>query len=422
MTFKALISDLSKRNGPAFGAGPDAFKRLMRRLGNPQHAYKIIHIAGTNGKGSVCYLCASVLRSAGWCTGLFISPHLQSPTERMQVNGQSITPAALMRVCKEVLAAEVEKLNYFEILTAAAFLYFAQKKVAYVVLETGLGGRKDPTNVCHPSACVITSIGLDHCKILGETLSEIAREKEGIIKREIPVFCPPLPRPALREIRHFAQRRHAPFFLIRQGNPFTLRRIDWQKGKLLLQRGHAGWSLGLMGEKQVQNACLVYQVCRAIQLPLRSIRQGFSRVQVPGRFESVRIGKRIVILDGAHNPQAIDNLVKFLKKSPWAAQVGVVCGFMADKDYLAMLRTLARHTAALYITTTGQPRTATWQQLQPVLPSRVSARYFDQAEQALAAALQQHKIVLVTGSFYLVGNLREWLFCNGGVACARMRA
>ena len=406
MTFNAFAKEISTRTGPAYGAGPGGFKRLMKRLGNPQNSYQIIHVAGTNGKGSVCYLCAEILKAAGHKTGLFVSPHLHCPTERIQINGRAIPRADLMRLCKKVLGAEKEKLNFFEILTAAAFLYFAEKKVRWVVLETGLGGRKDPTNVCRPAASVITSIGLDHCHILGTTLGQITKEKAGIIKRGIPVFCPPLANSAARKISSVAKQKSAPLHVIKQGRPFKLADINWHKAEMILQKGNTRWPLHLLGEKQVQNACLVYQLCHHLNITESAMKKGFARVQIPARFEIVQRRRKTVIFDGAHNPQAVQNLMKFLHKSPWKTNLATVCGFMKDKDYAAMAQTLAKQSAQLYATGPIHPRAATLAALKKALPN-TPAQCFKQPATALRAALKRHPAVLVTGSFYLVAGLRK---------------
>ena len=409
MTFNAFIKELFERTGLAYGAGPVAFRRLMKRLGNPQNCYKIIHVAGTNGKGSICYLCAEILKSAGYKTGLFISPHLHGVTERIQLNGEKIPRADFVRLCKQVLAAEEEKLNFFEILTAAAFLCFAEKKAQWVVLETGLGGGKDPTNICKPAASVISSVGLDHCHILGNTPAQIAREKAGIIKRTVPVFCPPLAREAMRQISQAAMQKQAPLHVIKQGQPFKLAKIDWKKSEMILRKGPQTWPLHLLGEKQVQNACLIYQLCRELNIPEKTIQKGFANVQIPARFEIIEGKKNTVILDGAHNPQAIESLIKLIKKSPWKHKIIVVCGFMADKDYPTMLRMLSKNATAVYLTTPGGPRAVTPAQLKTALPYGVSAQCFKYPMQALNAALQGQEPILITGSFYLVAYVRSRL-------------
>ena len=406
MSTNSFLVGLMQRNGPAYGAGPAGFKRLMRRLGNPQDAYKIIHVAGTNGKGSVCYLCAGVLQAAGYRTGLFISPHLISSTERIGINGSCISSQALVKTCKKVLQQEKEKLNFFEILTAAALVYFAEQKTTYVVLETGLGGRKDPTNICRPVASVITSIGLDHCALLGNSLEQIAWEKAGIFKAGVPAFCPSLPGRVLSVMRQAARRQKADLCVVRAGEPFTLEKINWSRSVTWLNKGAARWRLGVLGNRQVQNACMVYQVCRKLGISEAAIKKGLSCAFVPGRFEMIHRGKKTIILDGAHNPQAIENLMRFMQDSPWKKNVTVVGGFMADKDYPAMLRLLGKQAAALYLTTPGGPRAATLAQLKAATACAVPASFYRGPAQALKAALRDFDTVLVTGSFYLVGQVR----------------
>ena len=395
-----------KRTGPACGAGPAGFKRLMKRLGNPQDTYKIIHVAGTNGKGSICYLCAEILKSAGYKTGLFLSPHLHSPVERIQINNLPITNRDFVCACQRVLDAEVEKLNFFEILTAAAFLYFAEKKVQWIVLETGLGGKKDPTNICKPMACVISSIGLDHCQILGNTLTKIAHEKAGVIKPSVPIFCPPLPREVLRVIKQKARCKKAPLTVGKKDVPFKLARVNWKNQNMILKKGKSIWCLHLLGEKQVQNACLVYQLCRLLKISDQTIKKGFATVQVPGRFEIIKIRKKTIILDGAHNPQAVENLLQFLQKSPYNAHSAVVCGFMKDKDYPLMMRAFAKYASKLYLTVLDGPRSANLTQLKNATPVAVQASYFKSPKPALRCALCEHSTVLVSGSFYLASQLR----------------
>ncbi len=409
MTFKAFVRTVLERGNPIYGAGPAGFKRLMQRLGNPQNSYQIIHVAGTNGKGSVCYLCAEVLKAARHKTGLFISPHLHSVTERIQINGKKISQADFRRLGEKVFAAEEEKLNFFEIITAVAFLYFAEKKAEWVVLETGLGGGKDPTNLCKPAACVITSIGLDHCKILGNTAAEIAREKAGIIKKKAPVFCPSLPPTVMHEIRAIAGKKHAPLHIVRQSQPFELADIDWKKASMILRNSAEQWPLHFLGEKQVQNACLVYQLCRVLGLSENAIKKGFARVQIPARFETVRRGKKTLILDGAHNPQAVENLMKFLQKSPWKKKLAIICGFMCDKDYPKMLRLLAKPGLPLYITEPLNLRAATLKQVKAALPDGAKIKGFGFPFEVLPKALKKYPAVLVTGSFYLVANVRNLL-------------
>lgn len=409
MNFNSYFDELSRRTGPAFGAGPAGFKRLLRRLGNPQEGYRIVHVAGTNGKGSVCHLCARALEEAGYKTGLFVSPHLQSPLERISLNGRRISGAYFIGLCQTVLAAEKEKLSFFEILTAAAFLYFSRKKADFAVLETGLGGRKDPTNVCLPAACVITSVGLDHCQILGHTLRQIAREKAGIVKCGVPVFCPPLVPEAASEVKKAVCKAGASLRVVREGEPFVRKRTDWKRGVLLLQKGRAVWSLGLLGLMQTQNACLVYQLCRYLGVKDAALRKAFASVCAPGRFEMIRGEKNLFVLDGAHNPPAAEAFAAFFDGSPWASQAALVCGFMKDKDYRRMLQIFSRHFPVLYITSPGGPRAAEPERVRAALPRGTKAFFFQSPRRALQAAARAHRTVAAAGSFYLAGRLRALL-------------
>lgn len=407
MSFKRFFDELCRRTGPAFGAGPAGFTRLMERLGNPQTRLRVIHVAGTNGKGSVCRLSAEILREAGYKTGLFISPHVVSPRERIQINGRAISEAAFEKICRAVREKEEEPLNFFEVLTAAALLYFVQKKVQYAVLETGLGGRKDPTNVCLPAACVITSVGLDHCQILGNTLAEIAREKAGIAKAGVPVFCPPLPPPVAAQVHLAAKAAGASVRVVRPDEPFERAEPDWKNGRLILYKNGARWPLGLMGEKQRQNACLVYRLGRFLGVEDGTIKKAFARVRLPCRFEIIRRRKNVFVFDGAHNPDAAEAFVSFFAQSPFAKNAALVCGFMKDKDWPAMLRAFAKRFSHIYLTSAGGPRSADPKRLREALPQEISSVCAPCAFRALKLAAEKHRAVAVAGSFYLAGKLRS---------------
>lgn len=406
MSFDLVFNYLLKRTGPGCGAGAEGFKRLLKRLGDPQNNFQIIHVAGTNGKGSVCHLCAAVLRACGRKTGLFVSPHLSSPCERISVNGKLISKSAFAKACLSVFEEEEERLNFFEILTAAALLYFSQKKVKYAVLETGLGGRKDPTSACAPAVSVITSVGLDHCEILGSTLGQIAREKAGIIKPGVPVFCASLPRAAMAVVKTSARALGAPLHEVKEGDPFVLKAVDWGKNRLLLQKGKSVWPLGALGSKQALNACLAYKICRFLGAKESAVKKAFASVRLPCRFEVARQGKNVFILDGAHNPAAAEAFAAFFKTSPWRKNAALVCGFMKDKDYPKMLRVLTPLFDALYVCAPQSPRAASLEDVRAALPARAKAYFFSSPARALRAAARARLNVAVTGSFYLAGRLR----------------
>lgn len=382
MNFSTWFLDLQTRTATHRGAGLVAFKELLVRLNNPQTNYKIIHVAGTNGKGTVCTLLAHALSGAGEKTGLFVSPHLISPTERIQIDGAEITPQDFQHSVEKVLACEQEPLNFFEVLTTAALVYFAEQNVKYVVLETGLGGRKDPTNVCTPVLSIITSIGLDHTHLLGDTLEKIAAEKAGIIKPAIPVLCGELPPAAARVVQETAHEKNAPL--------------------------EFGCMEKVSGNAQVQNVQLVQRAAKILGVEETVVLRALETTNLPGRFEIFRRETKTIILDGAHNPPAVENLLAFWQTAPYAnKRAAVLCAFMKDKDYPKMLAMLSAHFKTGIVTAVSSPRAAGEQVLAPLLPS--GWEFVSDVSAALTRAQEQNEVILVTGSFYLVGAVREKL-------------
>ena len=382
MNFNDWFANLQTRTALHSGAGLSAFGNLLERLGNPHRTYKIIHVAGTNGKGTVCMLLAQVLSAAGYKTGLFVSPHLISPTERIQIDGTEILPEDFVRMVEKVLAQEREPLNLFEVLTASALVYFAEKKVQYVVLETGLGGRKDPTNVCLPVLSVMTSIGLDHTQVLGNTLREIAAEKAGIIKPGVPVLCGELPPDARHVVEQAAHENNAPLKIVR--------------------------SLLPVGNARVQNVHLVRHAANALGIADNALVNRMEKIQLPGRFEIFHQGDKTFILDGAHNPPAVENLLAFWQTTPFRKQpAAVLCGFMQDKDYPQMLTRLAAYFSQGTVTVPPSSRAAGACHIGSLLSAGWT--FMPDVSAALAHVQQEADVILCTGSFYLVGVVRAQL-------------
>ena len=409
MSFDIVLNYILKRSGIGCGAGLDGFRELLERLENPQDQYKIIHVAGTNGKGSVCTMLARTLECAGYKTGLFISPHLISPTERIQINHVPISKQRFSQTVVEVFQEEEEELNFFEILTAAALLYFAKQKVQYVVLETGMGGRKDPTNVCHPVFSVITSIGLDHVQYLGSSLTQIAYEKAGIIKPGVPVLSGTVNPVAREVIGKIAKEKKAPLQFIGEGEPFYEYAYDFVNNQTVLHtRDHQEWILHALGRRQTINACVAYQAAKKLNIPETDIRKGLETVEIPGRFEVKRKGNHTFILDGAHNPQAVELLMEFWEKTPFAADAALLCGFMKDKDYKKMLALLCPHFKRIILTVPPSARAAGQADLFAALPKKAKILFEPDWKKALVLAKESPRI-LCTGSFYLVGAVRKKL-------------
>lgn len=406
MSFDIVFNYILKRSGIGCGAGPDGFRALLERLGNPQNQYKIVHVAGTNGKGSVCTMMARILTCAGYKTGLFVSPHLVSPTERIQIDGKAISKPHFSQAVLEVFQEEEEELNFFEILTAAALVYFARQKVQYAVLETGLGGRKDPTNACTPVLSLITSIGLDHMQYLGSSLTQIAREKAGIIKPGVPVISGTV-NPAARDvIRQTAKQQKAPLRFVGEGEPFFEYAYDFVNNQTVLHTRNGGeFILHALGRRQTINACVAYQAARQLGLPESAVAQGLASVSLPGRFEVARAGKNTFILDGAHNPQAVELLMDFWQKTPFTQNTTLLCGFMRDKDYKKMLALLCPHFERIILTVPPSPRGATEADLRGAAPKQAPIVFEPDWKKALLLAKKSPR-VLCTGSFYLVGAVR----------------
>ena len=407
MTFSTCWQQVLARTHVS-SAGQEAVLRLLAQLGNPHQKYKIIHVAGTNGKGSVCTLLAGCLSQAGEKTGLFISPHLQNPCERISIDGHDISPEDFSRVLAQVFQAKEAPLNFFEILTVAAFLYFAQKQVSYVVLETGLGGAKDPTNVCTPILSVITSIGLDHTHLLGNSLEQIAAEKGGIIKQNTPVFVGDLPAQAHGIIRQIAHRKNAPLYQPSASQIFQVSAFNWADNTTVLSAANADtWPLHMLGSKQAQNAALVRAVCDFLNIPVFAQKQAFQSVSIKCRFEVLSHLTTHFILDGAHNAQAVESFISLWKQHPAYPRATLLFAAMKDKDYQKMLSLLAPHVENIILTQVSHPRAVSAHALAQAIVFKHPPIVQVDLTAALAHA-HTHKWVLCVGSFYLAGAVRTY--------------
>ncbi len=386
----------------------ERMRALMRLLGDPQDRLRVVHVAGTKGKGSTCAMLAAVLQQAGYRVGLFTSPHLERVEERIQVDRVPIGTAELAARLAEVRQA-VERLErglgpvatFFEIATAVGFLHFLYRRCDIAVIEVGLGGRFDSTNVCRPLVSVITTIGFDHMAQLGPTLEAIAYQKGGIIKRGVPVVCGVEQEGPRRVLRELAAELHAPWVAVR---PEDRQRAD-------------RYDLPLLGEHQRANCAIALRVVEVLRqqgwsIPEAAVGEGLARLQWPGRIEL--LGQQpLVVLDTAHNVPSVAALVRTLAGLPVRGMRRVIFAVSSDKQYVEMLQLLAEYFDVFYLTQYGRnPRCVPVERLAAVLgaadPSRRQELYPTSAA-AWAAAWQQaapDDLICVTGSMFLAGELR----------------
>ncbi len=442
----------------------DRMRALMIELGSSETKYPIIHVAGTKGKGSVSALCASGLQAAGYKVGLYTSPHLLDYTERIRINNEPISHEQLIELVGQVkpAVAKIPKLTTFEITTALGFLAFAQQKVDAAVIEVGLGGRLDATNVVAPKVSVITSLSYDHMAVLGNTLALIAGEKAGIIKPGVPVVSAPQKDEALEVLERVATERSAPFTLIgkdvtykslehsldgqsleiialpfRTGEPplFTARTVSEaqrsrsaviehpstlgfdtvEKNAQPTQPSAQGDSLiftiPLLGLHQVQNAAIAYAALKTsgIKVSDSDIQKGFSEVKWPARFEVVRRDPP-VIFDSAHNQDSFEKLTRALEDYFPGKKVYLIFGASEDKNIPGMFAEIAPKLKLLLVTKANHPRALEPEKIQELArQAEVPNEAVVPVDAALARALEMSEkdgsIVLSAGSMFVTAEV-----------------
>ncbi len=417
MHFEEALTWLNQHQFHGIKPGLERISTLLAALNHPEKNYPCVHLAGTNGKGSTAAILATVLSAHGLRTGLYTSPHLVSVTERFRINGQEIPPERLAEVLTR-LRRKVEALGlpitYFEITTAAAFLYFAEEKVDVAVIECGLGGRLDATNVCRPVVSVITSVARDHTAYLGRTLWQIAFEKAGIIKSEVPVVVGKLPPEARRVILAKAQNVRSPLYLWHRD--FQIRRAPEGFRYRGLRHVLKDLDFSLEGEFQKYNlgtALATLEVLESQGFPFEEavVRKALKAVAWPGRFEYLSLGPGL-ILDGAHNEEGVAALLRSLDLKG-VRKYTLIFGATnegGEKPYLRMLRKLAPRAQAIFLCEPPGPRNPVsleeWRRtLSP--EGWPSVSFSRTPQEALSKALSLGLPVVVTGSLYLVGALRK---------------
>jgi dihydrofolate synthase/folylpolyglutamate synthase len=416
--------------------GLDAMQRLLAALGDPQRRWPCVHVAGTNGKGSVTAMVDTALCAAGWRTGRYTSPHLSRLEERIAVSGVDVSPATLEAVLGRVFA-QVDALvadgalaatpTFFEVSTAAAFIAFADAAVDVAVVEVGLGGRFDATNVVMPAVTAITSIDFDHERHLGTTLAAIAGEKAGIAKRRVPLVMGPLPDEARLVVERTAAEYGAP--LISVPDSVVMRRTH-DAGHAVVTittpvRSYPPVRLGLAGAHQAANAAIAVRTLEvlagmtAIQAGADAIVAGLRDVRWPARLEWLRRprdGARVLV-DAAHNPAGARALASYLEEAGIPA-VTLVTSVMHDKDVAGVLTPLVARAAAVITTRAASPRAtaagALAEAVTRLAPAGLPVAAIDDPWTAVHRALDDPHPVVIAGSIFLVGPLREALLTRGG--------
>lgn len=410
---------------PSSLAGLDRARFLMHQLGDPHHSFRSVHVAGSTGKGSTTAMLGAMLAAAGFKTGMFRSPHLQEYTERISVDGYAISEedwaghfATLLPIAERMREGaysnyELGRPTIFELLFALAALHFREVGVQWAALETGLGGRLDATNLVQSDVAVITNVSLEHTRVLGRTVPEIAREKAAIIKPDSSAVTG-AEEDALAVIEERAATVRVP--LLVSHRDITLGKARGEGGQTVsLALGTTGIQADLPSAAlyQVRNAAVAFAAAlslrtRGVTIPDVSIRRGLERFSAPGRFEAIP-GERPVILDGAHNPAGITALAEALGDR----RLPLLFAAMEDKDIAVMARTIAPHTTEVIVTQVpGTDRSATIERMVEAFRSaRVESRAEPDTGRALETALGRAcgNPLLIAGSLYLVGFAREHL-------------
>jgi dihydrofolate synthase/folylpolyglutamate synthase len=406
--------------------GLSTIKKILAGLGDPQDTFACIHVAGTNGKGSVASSLASILHRSGYKTGLYTSPHLVRFNERIQVNKRPITNEKVVASYGAVQDAHFGKRDptFFEFTTAMAFFEFAAQKVDWAVIETGMGGRLDATNIIKPELSIITNISLEHREYLGNTLTQIAGEKAGIIKNRTPLVTGIRQKKAFAEIKRIAAEKKAPLF--RLGTDFKVRRNQEQTFSYYgIKNVWHNLQTALPGSYQVDNAALVLAACELIgknaaAITLKHIQEGLSKNHWPGRLEIVSKNP-FIILDGAHNLAAARNLAKFLSTNLAGKAITLVIGILDDKPYKAMLKSLLSPVTRVIVTRAKINRALEPQKLYEAAKNlNPEVTIIPDVGQAIKNAVEttpRHGAICIAGSLYVVGEAKE-AFEKGEISSA----
>lgn len=404
--------------------GLDTMRHLMAKLNNPQDKVKFIQVAGTNGKGSTAAYLTSILSEAGIKVGRYTSPAVFSSTEQYFACGSCISESeyakGMTAVAEAAASLDGETPTAFEQETALAFWYFAKKGCELAILEAGLGGDMDATNIVTTTVCsIITSISMDHCRILGNKISEIAAHKAGIIKPGAPIICIEQKEDAMEPIRAAAKAADTPLYEVHRDE---VRQIFSDKREsIVFFREFENLHLKMLGSCQPENAALSVQAAsvlsRSYPIEKKHIYDGIEKTRWGGRFE-LHSGSPDIILDGAHNPDGIRRLRESVNQMFGAVPICYVCGVLADKDYEKEIEILFGRASNVFTVTPPSPRAMKSTDLKAAIKERfpqLKVTSFDSEdgiEKAMEAAVSQNNPVVVCGTLTILARVKEWMNCN----------
>ena len=422
MDYEALLRELYGLERFGIKLGLDTVRELLRRLGDPQESFPAVHVTGTNGKGSVCAFLASIFRAAGHRVGLYTSPHLVKFNERIRVDGRMIPDDDVARLYADTkphaaamaAASETNQPTFFETTTAMAFRYFAEQRVDLAVVEVGMGGRLDATNVVHPVACAITRIGLEHTENLGRTIERIAKEKAGVLKPGVPAVT--VAQPALAVIRKRAEELRCPLTVVGRDVRYSRGDFDLDGQHLILEDGlRVDAFIPLLGSYQPENAATAYGVALALRdtwnLTPDAIAKGLATAKWPGRLQVVREDP-LVIVDAAHNPSAAVAVSESLQELFPGQKVTFVVGVLNDKDLAGIADALGPLAAKVYASKPRTPRAFEPQEVGKAFAPFAPIEIVPDVKEAVRAAINAaggDDVVVVTGSIYVAGEALDLL-------------
>lgn len=417
MTYEQALEAIHQTSWKNSHPGLGRIGKLMRLLGDPQDALKYVHIAGSNGKGSVAAMTASVLQKSGYITGLCTSPYISRFNERMRVNGIAISDNDLISVTEKVLACAEkmqEKPTEFELVSAITFEYFAQKKCDVVVLEVGLGGRMDATNIIKaPLVAAITAIGLEHTEFLGDTVEKIAIEKAGIIKEGTTAVVSDQPTEIIDTISAVCSQRKVPMLVAKRD--YIKRLSQNQNGQRLIYCGSQEYLLPLLGEHQLQNACTVLFIVdvlrkKGLKISQRAVSEGLGSTRWAGRFELLQNSPTFFV-DGGHNPQCAKTVAHTLTELFPNKKVHFLLGLLADKDCRGIIEPVLPIAKSFVTITPPSPRAMTATELSVLLKREygIASAPCERIAEGVARVLSQAEqadVICAYGSLYSVGEIR----------------